>query len=160
MKLTKTEKQMRIAGLLYAVAFIFTGFVEFILLPDMLIGYINLLSETLFPTLPAYPLGENKFWLAMTVSMMVGVTITSLLIFKDVRKFYTMAIPLVAMKFSSAFLGMGFFTLGMIMPETKWNTLANLVIFTTDVPLAALMLYFYMKVSQEQKNGLDHRYGH
>ncbi len=152
MELTKTEKQMKIAGLLYAVTFIFTACVAFILLPDMLMGYINLLSSKLLPSLPAYPLGENKFWLAMTVSMMMGVSITSLLIFKDVRKFHMMAIPLVAMKFSSAAFGLGFFILGMMMPETKWNTLANLVIFVTDFPLGALMLYFYMKVSKEHKN--------
>jgi hypothetical protein len=55
------------------------------------------------PSLPAYPQGENKFRLSMTLSMIMGVSVLSVLIYKDVRKNYKMAVPLVAMKFASVF---------------------------------------------------------
>ncbi len=151
MELSNAEKQMKIAALLYAMAFIFTAIVVFIFLPDLLFKCVNFLSEKFFPSLPTYPIGENKFWLSMTISMMAGVTITALLIYKDVKKYYTMAIPLVVMKFTSSLCGLGFFITGLFIPETKFHTLANLVIFTTDFPLGALMLFLFYRVNLEYK---------
>ncbi len=155
MELTSAEKQMKTAALLYAVAFIFTAVIVFICLPDVLFESVNFISGKIFPSLPPYPLGENKFWLSMTVSMMAGVTITALLIYKDIRKYYTMAIPLVVMKFTSSFCGLVFFITGLCVPETQWHTLSNLVIFITDFPLGALMLYLFYRVNLEYRTVSD-----
>ena len=114
MELTRNQKIMKYAGLLYGLTFIFTAVVFFLLFPDTLMKMVNWISAEFFPSLPAYPLGENKFWLTMTVSMMAGVTVTSLSIFKDVEKYYIMAVPLCAMKFTSSLLGLGFFLAGFI----------------------------------------------
>ena len=61
-----------------------------------------------------------------------------------------MAIPLVAMKFTSATFGIGFFIAGFIAPETHWSALANGIIFLTDFPLGLFMLYLFKKVDGEQ----------
>ncbi len=149
MELTKNQKIMKYAGLLYGLTFIFTAVVFFLLLPDTLMKAVNWISAEFFPSLPAYPLGENKFWLTMTVSMMTGVTVTSLLIFKDVSKNYIMALPLCAMKFTSSLLGLGFFIAGFIAGVKEWTALANLVIFITDFPLGLFMLVMYKRVKAE-----------
>ncbi|MCP4129915.1 MAG: hypothetical protein GY754_02755 [bacterium] len=148
MDLTKTEKLMKLTALAYALIFIGTALIFFLLLPGVLFKYINIISQKLFPALPLAA-DTGKFWLSMTLSMMAGVTVTSLLIYKDVKKYYTMAIPLVAMKFASSLCGLGFFIAGTIAPETAWNTLANLVICITDFPLGLLMLYFYRNMKKE-----------
>ena len=82
----------------------------------------------------------------MTISMMAGVTVTSFLIYYNIEKHYTMAIPLVVMKFTSALMGLSFFICGCIQPETGWNTLANVIICFTDLPLGLFMLFCYVKV--------------
>ena len=148
MQLTKNQKIMKIAGLLYGITFIIAILV-FIFLPDVLFKYINLISNTICSSLPDYPLGENKFWLSMTVSMMIGVTITSLLIYKNIKKYYTMALPLIAMKFTSATMGLGFFIVGFAANVSEWTALANAIIFVTDFPLGLFMVIMYKKVSKE-----------
>jgi hypothetical protein len=145
MELTKFQKIMKITGLLYALTFIFTATVFFLFLPDLLFKMVNMLSDIISGgKLPHYPMGENKFWLSMTISMMSGVTITSLLIWKDVKANFNMAIPLFTMKFFSAIFGLSFFLLGN--SSNNWNALANLVIFITDFPLGIFMLFLYKKV--------------
>lgn len=148
-QLTKNELIMKYAALAYAVGFIVMGFIVFLFLPDMLMKITNDVSVKLFPRLPLYPTGENKFWLSMTVSMMAGVTVTSLLIFHDVKRYYSMAIPLCAMKFTSSLAGLGFFLLGFVTVHEEWSALANLVIFTTDFPLGLLMLILFLRVNRE-----------
>jgi len=147
MELTKNEKIMKYTALVYALIFIFTATVFFIFLPDTLMKLVNSGADLIFGkgTLPHYPLDENKFWLAMTVSMMAGVTSTSLLIYKDVKKYKIMAIPLSIMKFTSASMGLGFFLFGFILNVPEWTAFANVVIFITDFPLGVLMLILYKR---------------
>ena len=94
----------------------------------MLIDSINRFSSQISPSLPAYPAGENKFRFSMTLSMMTGVSVISILIFKNDKKNYEMAVPLTAMKFASAFFGAGFFAAGFFADNREWTALANLII--------------------------------
>ena len=151
MELTKYETIIKWSALLYGICFLFTGFIIFLIFPDFLLEGVNRVSETLFPSLPQYPIGENRFWLSMTVSMMGGVAITSLMIYKDVRKNLNMAIPLCFMKFTSAFCGAGFFLFGFLLPEKNWNSLANGIIFITDFPLGLFMVFLYRKVKEDMR---------
>lgn len=148
MNLTKYETIMKTAGLIYALIFIFTAVVFFLFMPDTLMSMINGCADLVFGkgTFPHYPGGENRFWNIMTISMMSGVTITSLLIWKDVKKYRDMAIPLFTMKFFSSGGGLLFFLLGVAGFGKDWNAFANLVIFITDFPLGLLMLFLYRKV--------------
>lgn len=148
MELSKNEKILKTTALIYTAMFIITMLV-FIFLPGMLLHIINSVSQAAVPSLPAAA-DSGKFWLSMTVSMMAGVTILSFLIYRDVKKNMVMVIPLVFMKFTSALTGLSFFIIGLCEPSTGWNTLANLIIFTTDFPLGLLMLYLYRRVKKER----------
>jgi hypothetical protein len=150
MELTKNEKIMRMTAFIYAICFIFTGIISFLIFPDMLIGSINWFSNQITQSLPAYPAGENKFWLSMTLSMMAGVSVTSILIFKDIKKNFEMAVPLCAMKFTSAFFGAGFFITGFLADIKEWTALANFIIFITDFPFGLIMLHLYRRVKAER----------
>jgi len=143
MELNKKEKLLKNVSLLYAITFIITTII-FIFFSEELFKSINLISSFLFPELPMAT-DSGKFWLSMTVSMMIGVSITSFLIFKDVKKYHSMAIPLIAMKLTSASMGLAFFVAGVLLPETKWNTLANIIIPLCDAPIGLFMLILYSK---------------
>ncbi len=149
MKFTKSEQLIKNVALIYALVF-FVAVLVFIFLPSQLFYAVNVISVEFFTSLPwAEDLG--KFWLSMTVSMMFTIITCSLYIFKDPKKYYTMAIPLVVAKFTSSIFGAGFFVLGFFYVETAWNNLANLVICITDLPLGIFMLYLYFQVKY-QKN--------
>jgi hypothetical protein len=148
MDLTRNEKLMKYAGLLYAIMFIGAVLV-FICLPGRMFGIMNDISNALFPSLPLAS-DSGKFWVSLSVSMMGTITVLSILIYKDVKKNYRMAIPMVTAKFTSSAFGIGFFLAGFICKETGWNTLANLMILFTDFPLGVLMFVLYRLVKNEQ----------
>jgi hypothetical protein len=148
MNLTRNEKLMKYAGLLYAVMFI-GAVLMFICLPGRMFGMINDISKALFPSLPLAS-DSGKFWVSLAVSMMAAITVLSILIYTDVKKKYRMAIPLVTAKFTSSIFGLGFFLAGFACKESGWNTLANLLILFTDFPLGVLMLVLYLMVKKEQ----------
>ncbi len=82
--------------------------------------------------------------------MMATITVLSLFIYRNVREHYRMAVPLVIAKFTSSLFGVGFFLYGCASPDTGWNTLANLTIVFTDLPLGALMLSLYLRMKRER----------
>lgn len=146
--LTKNETIMKYAGLAYAVMFIGAALV-FVCLPEVMFGLMNEASSALFPSLP--PAADaGKFWLSLTVSMMVTITVLSIMIYRDVRSNYRMAVPIAAAKFTSSLFGLGFFIAGFVFPDTGWNTLANAAILFTDAPLGIVMLVLYLMVKRER----------
>lgn len=147
MELTRIEKIMKYTALAYAACFIGAA-IDFIFLPGRMFGVMNALSQAAWSSLPPAADG-GKFWLSLTVSMMATITLLSLYIYRDVKRYYEMAVPLCAAKFTSSAFGLGFFILGFVYPETLWNTLANLVIFLADFPLGVLMLVLYRKVKSQ-----------
>ncbi len=148
MQLTRNETLMKYAGLVYAIMFIGAVLV-FICMPGAMFGMMNDTSKALFPSLPLAA-DAGKFWLSLTVSMMVTITALSIMIFRDVKSNYRMAVPLVIAKFTSSLFGLGFFIAGFICPDTGWNTLANLAILFTDSPLGVVMLGLYLMVKKER----------
>ena len=148
MDLTQKEKIMKYTGLIYALVFIGAVLV-FIFLPGPLFRAINAVSASLFPALPAAA-DSGKFWVSLSVSMMVAIIVLSFLIYRDVRTNYRMAVPLVAAKFTSSLFGAGFFLAGFVCTDSGWNTLANLVIPFSDFPLGVLMLVLYRRVRDER----------
>jgi hypothetical protein len=148
MELSKNETIMKYAGLIYAIIFIGAVMV-FILLPGPMLAVINAVSLVFFPSLPLAS-DSGKFWLSLTVSMMAVIIVLSFMIYKDVKKNYNMAIPLVTAKLTSSLFGLGFFMAGFACAETGWNTLANLVIPCSDFPLGVVMLVLYRLVKKER----------
>lgn len=147
MEFARNQKILKYTGLAYTVCFVVTTLV-FIFFPHILFRYINLISGSLFPNLPLAT-DSGKFWLSMTVSMMAGVTVCSFLLYIDVKKYFAMALPVVVMKFTSSAMGLGFFIAGILLPETNWNTLANIIIFITDFPLGLFMMILYLKARDQ-----------
>jgi hypothetical protein len=148
MEITRNEKIMKYAGLLYAVTFI-AAVLVFIIMPGPMFAVMNAVSLTFFPSLPMAS-DSGKFWLSLTVSMMATITVLSFMIYNDVRSNYRMAIPLVTAKFTSSLFGLGFFIAGFGCDGSGWNTLANLIILFTDLPLGVLMLVLYRLVRKER----------
>lgn len=147
MDLTQKQKIMKFAGLAYALVFIGAVLV-FIFLPGPMFRIINDVSTALFPSLPL-AVDSGKFWVSLAGSMMLTIIVLSFLIYSDVKSNYRMAVPLVAAKFTSSLLGLGFFLAGSVWTEYGWNTLANLLILFTDFPLGVLMLALYRQVRDE-----------
>jgi len=145
---TKSELIMRRVALLYAI--MFSGAVSvFIFLPGPMFDAINVVSRGLFPALPLAS-DSGKFWVALTASMMATITALSILIYRDVRKNYHLAIPIAVAKFTSSLMGLAFFIGGFVAPATGWNTLANGIILLTDLPLGIVILLVYRWVDRER----------
>ncbi|MBP7584064.1 MAG: hypothetical protein KBA61_08540 [Spirochaetes bacterium] len=144
MELSPGEKLLKNTAFVYAALFI-GAVAVFIFAPGPLLSVINALSSAFFPSLP--PAGDSgKFWLSMTVSMMATIIALSLFIYRDVRRYYMMALPLVVAKFTSSFFGLAFFLAGIVNPQFTTHTLANLVIFISDFPLGLFLLLVWKRV--------------
>jgi hypothetical protein len=150
MELSRSERLLKNTALVYAVLFIGAVLV-FIFAPGPLFAIINALSTRLFPALPLAA-DSGKFWLSMTVSMMATITALSLFIYRDVKRYYMMALPLVVAKFTSSFFGLAFFLLGLINPGLNTHTLANLIIFISDFPLGLFLLLVWKSVKSGKKS--------
>lgn len=132
---------IRTTGLVYAIAFIGTS-VIFIFFSHQLLAVINDISDYLFPSLPQV-YEQTQFYKILALSMMAGVTVCSLLLYKDVHRYCVAAIPLAAMKFVSSVTGIVVFVIGTIA-QNGWNNLANCIIFLTDFPLGVWIFYLYV----------------
>ncbi|MGB4267837.1 MAG: hypothetical protein WBK20_01520 [Spirochaetota bacterium] len=140
MKKNRIIQMITVTGFLYAIAFIITTII-FIFFSSTLINTINVLSQKIVPDLPLAQ-EHSQFYLILTVAMMAGVTVCSLLLYKNAEHYIEMAIPLITMKFASSVFGLLFFIYGCIY-HNGWNNMANLIIFTTDFPLGLWVLYLY-----------------
>lgn len=131
---------IRITALVYAISFVVTSIVFIFFTPELL-AIINSGSNYTFPTLP-YAQEQTQFYKILALSMMSGVTVCSIMLYKNVSKYILMIIPLATMKFVSSLSGLAVFIWGMIA-SNGLNTLANLIIFFTDFPLGAWIFYLY-----------------
>ncbi|MEW6525367.1 MAG: hypothetical protein AB1444_01710 [Spirochaetota bacterium] len=131
---------IKITGLVYAIAFVITTFV-FIFFTPQLMAIINELSQKLFPSLPLAH-QQSQFYTILSVSMMAGVTVCSLLLYKNAERYSTMVIPLATMKFTSSVCGLLAFISGFVYTNNA-NNLANCIIFITDFPLGVWVVYLY-----------------
>ncbi len=146
MEKNRIFQMITITGFLYVIAFVITTII-FIFFSSTLMNTINVLSQKMIPALPLAK-ESSQFYLILSVSMMAGVTVCSLLLYKNAKQYIEMAIPLITMKFASSVFGLLFFIYGCIY-HNGWNNLANLIIFTTDFPLGLWVLYLYRLFKQQ-----------
>ena len=73
---TKEEKQLKIFLRISAISYFVVGFV-FVIIPEQLLRVFNLIFKIIVPSLPQSPFSVEKFWLAMTFSMMMTMTLRS-----------------------------------------------------------------------------------
>ena len=84
------------------------------------------------------------FWLVLTVSMMVNITVLSYYIWRNPLENVRLLVPLIFCKYTSAFLGLVFF-LGPYISSASTGGFALLVIFLTDLPLGVWAQYLYAR---------------
>ncbi len=145
MKKERLLRILQLTALMYTIAFIVTTIV-FICFNVQLFSTINELSKLLFQSLPLAH-QQGQFYKILTISMMSGVSVCSLLIYKNPEQYISMIIPLTIMKFTSSLCGLIAFVSGFIYNDGG-NNLANLVIFITDFPLGLWVLYLYFRLKR------------
>ena len=106
--LTSEEKQLKTALNILALCFALAG-LSFLFAQNFLLNNINQLTQHFFPHLATLSLSTEKFWLVLTSSMMLMITVLSLLAAMDVRKKKDYCYFVLLSKACSTFLFIVFF---------------------------------------------------
>jgi len=112
------------SGLVFAVA---PGFVR-----DLMLIFTRLVG------LPDMPASTERFWLTLSVSMMVMLVVSCTMVARDAGKNLAFCVPVICSKFTSTLLGFLYFLLGE--PQG-----ALLVIGVTDLPLGIVTLLLWQQ---------------
>ncbi len=144
--ITKEEKQLVVLLRIWIFCFALGG-LYFLLFQNQLIARINYISsEVLKLNLPPLPESTEKFWLALTISMMATITALSYIAQRDIRKNIGYVIPLLISKFVSTFFFIIFFFLHV-------PALAYIVGALTDGPIFVITLIFYLRCKKISNTG-------
>lgn len=136
--LTKQEKQLVILLRIWAISFFITG-LYFLFFQNELIRQINFFSTDILKlNLPLHPETPDKFWLALTISMMATITVLSYIAQKDIRKNIGYVVPLLVSKFVSTFFFILFYFIHIHSP-------AYIVGALTDGSIFIITLIFYLR---------------
>lgn len=136
--LTRQEKHLAILLRIWAACFTVGG-LYFLFFQNTLIQQINYISsDVLKLNFSLLPESTEKFWLALTISMMATITVLSCIAQKDIRKNIGYVIPLLISKFVSTLFFVLFFFLHI-------KSLAYIVGALTDGPIFVITLIFYLR---------------
>ncbi|MDH3939026.1 MAG: DUF362 domain-containing protein, partial [candidate division Zixibacteria bacterium] len=137
---TPNEKHLRLLMNISGWTYLAVGF-AFAIIPDRILGLINQLSEWLLPSLPTTEPSPEKFWLAMTFSMMMTITAACFMAANSIRKNKSFVVVVLVSKTASALCSLAFFL---------WSAkfLAYLVIFVVDGSIFWVTLYFYLRANR------------
>lgn len=140
--MTRRERQLKRFMQISAAAYLTVGFV-FALAPRWVLGTINELGRVLPITgLEDVPLSVEKFWVSLSFSMMMTITVLCVIAQHNVRKNKAYIIPLLVAKFASAASSACFFVFSA-------QHLAYIFIFLVDGALFWGTLFFYLRASTE-----------
>ncbi|HUT53430.1 MAG TPA: hypothetical protein VM658_08570 [bacterium] len=124
---------MIISLVLYVV-----GGLSFLLGPNLMLENFNTLSQRLFKDrLPLIPLSTERFWLALTISMMLMLVVICAFVAADPQKYYVMVVVLLFSKAAS--------TIQYIVLFSQRRFLAYAMGFISDGPLFIITLYFFIR---------------
>jgi uncharacterized protein (DUF362 family) len=138
--MTKEEKQLKIFMIISALAYFVVGF-AFVIIPDQILQAFNLLSGWLNLGFEPIQPSEEKFWLSMTFSMMMTITVICIFVIISVRTYKVFIIALLVSKSASALSALCFF----IFSE---KYLAYLGIFLVDGSIFWITLFFYIRANK------------
>lgn len=126
---------MMVSAVLYTI-----GGLSFLLGQNLLITNLNRTSQMLFTDrFPLMPLSTEKFWLALTNSMMLMLVVICVFAAMDIERYYMMVVILLFSKACSSLQYLYLFI-------TDKRYFAYLVGFLTDGPLCLVTLYFFIRV--------------
>lgn len=138
--MTKEEKQLKIFMIISALAYFVVGF-SFVIVPGQILQAFNLASRFLNLGFEEIPLAVEKFWLSMTFSMMMTITVLCIAVILNVRKYKGFIIPLLVSKSASALSSLCFFIF-----SAKY--LAYFGIFLVDGSIFWITLFFYLRANK------------
>lgn len=139
--LTREEKSLVLLLRIWVACFALGG-LYFFFFQNTLINQINYISSnTLKLNLPLLPESTEKFWLALTVSMMATITALSYIAQRDIRRNIGYVIPLLISKFISTFFFILFFF-------THIKSLTYIVGALTDGSIFVITLIFYLRAKR------------
>ncbi len=138
--LTEGERVFRVFMLLSAIAYLVVGTL-FALVPHWILGTINWMGSLMGFSGSDIPVYGHRFWVSMTFSMMMCISVLAFYVQYNVRKNKNYTAPLLAAKAASSLSALFFF----IVLTNKF--FAYLVIFAVDGFLFWLTLYFYIRAN-------------
>lgn len=133
-------EQLRLWLLVTGIAYLLSG-AAFVLAPDLILGTLNAVAAMVAPSLPPIPIhpeAPERFWLALTGSMMATIATCALMATRDIERRRDMALPIVVSKLTSTVLGLLFFA-------ASARHLAYVNIATTDLPLGVITLVLWSR---------------
>ena len=138
--ITKEERQFRIFMGISAIAYLVVGF-AFALMPVTILKIFNKVSRIFTPSLDQIPISTEKFWVALTFSMMMTIAVLSYIVWYNVRKNRGYVVPLLVSKCASALSALWFYIFSA-------KCLAYLGIFIIDGSIFWLTLIFFIRANK------------
>ena len=143
--LSKVEKQFKVVMQISAITYFVVGF-AFALATNKILDVINAISKYIWKGFDTIPHTEGLFWVSLTFSMMMTITMLSYIVQRDVRRNNGYVIPLLVSKLASAVSGLAFFIL--VTPY-----FAYLAIFMVDGSIFWITLIFYLRSAKPWEAG-------
>jgi uncharacterized protein (DUF362 family) len=137
---TREERQLKVLMVMSAITYLVVGFV-FLIFPEIILKVFNLISKKVTPSLPEIPISIGKFWVCLSFSMMMTITVLCFIAQHNVRKNKGYIIPLLISKAASALSGLFVFTFSA-------RYLANLGIALVDGSIFWITLFFYIRANR------------
>lgn len=141
--MSPTPAQNRLKFLLQVWMICFLGAsVVFLFFGNNLLESINALSLKISPSLEPIPLAHEKFWLTLTMSLMITLIFLCYWAQKDIQKNLFAVVPVLVSKFASTL----FFFFFLI---TDNRSLAYFVGVVVDGSIFLITYFLYQKVRKE-----------
>ena len=141
--LTREEKALR--QLLQIFIFLFAGgALLFATLPQMILRHLNQAAFLLAPTLPLLPDSENRFWVALTVSMMATITALCYGAQNDLRRRKDLVVYVLIAKATSTLFFILYFVLDTHALPYLFGMLVDGLIFM-------ILLIFYRRAARSSQ---------
>jgi len=141
--LTREEKRLKQLLQLFIFLFAAAG-LSFGILPGLILGQLNRLALKVAPTLPTIPDTDNRFWVALTVSMMATITALCYGAQSDIRRKKDLVVyVLIAKAFSTLFF-LIYFLLGA-------HSLPYLFGSLVDGPIFIVLWAFYRRAARSSQ---------
>ena len=138
--LTREEKSLK--QLLQVFIFLFAGAgLTFALAPALVMNNLNQVALRIAPSFPSIPDSDNRFWVALTVSMMATITALCYGAQTDIRRKKDLILYVLVAKAISTL----FFTLYFLLGR---HSLPYLFGSATDGSIFLLLLIFYRRAAR------------
>ena len=138
--LAPESRQLRILLVASGVVYLVAGF-AFAFVPNPILKAINALSHWLTPDLPLAKIPNERFWVSLSFSMMMTITVLCWMAALNVKRNRGYVFPLLVAKLASTLSSLAFFFL-------VTRQLASMVIVIVDGSLFAVTLVYFVRAQR------------